>query len=658
MNRTTLRPVQGTAVAVMMALLALVFLVGTGWAGLGPATTLQQPEPEPEPLDISVWISQTGSTDPARRLDSETLTAQLVIQSNLRDTSEVRDPNRFDVRLVDATGITVFGSGVLELPFGPNTEVLDVGGKDVFQGYIGHVQAEKQNLTDAVARAISRASGDQPSSSRVRAAIQDALGVGNRLGDGLERLRAFDLSQDDGADTAFLEAQTDLGTASDRGNEALDLLNANPINWDGVRAKLQAMQTAANDAGTQIDTGVAAVNLDAERGFPPTGVTGRCNQNRVQLYEAATGQLSADFWWTVGTPGDPARLTNPEEPSAQGHLQSEYGQIYSTMVDVPGKPHSALIEALVLDALCLPVPGVYVDFSTPAGSIITLEQVQPTTDTNGVAKVTARATDQLGEDGSATVDASVGPMEASARVTVVGPPDLVRFETGQIGPRVPNYGMLSRRLITVRVTDANGRGVAEGTPVEFAIDPPGHTFIDTGGPQATATTLTDGRAGSYLLLGTATGEYTITAESGQARGEQQIQVVGFPAQIEITAEPVVIRVDSPLADRRSSILTVTVTDSEGRPAPDDTILEFELVNPEDADWLGIQIPPDPDDGRLYSSILDGQATVRVIGSPTWYREVAVRVTASYVALEDVYEISSEITLILRGKTIFLPLIRR
>ncbi|MFQ5344274.1 MAG: hypothetical protein ACE5F6_22255, partial [Anaerolineae bacterium] len=347
--------------AAVAALLVVVVLIGASWAGHAAASVLQQSEA----LDVNVWLSQADSTDPVRRLAPGTSTAQIVVQSNLRDT----DPNQFRAEVWDATGIRVYQSGALQLPIGSHTEAIVITGTTVFNAYSSYVDSESTAFQDAVSDAVAEADRTDPDASQLRSLIQDVLAVEDRLSNGVGRMRAFDLSADDGADAAFGEAETALTTVSDRGSEAVDLLGADPINWDDVRAKLHAMETAATDAVTQIDTGLAAVNPGAARSFPLTGVAGRCNQNAVQLRVAGSDSVTDDFWWTVGTPGAPARLANSEQPTADGQLRAIRAQMYATSVGVAGVPHSAVVEALVLDALCGPVPGVTVNFSTPAGSV-------------------------------------------------------------------------------------------------------------------------------------------------------------------------------------------------------------------------------------------------------------------------------------------------
>ncbi|RME42796.1 MAG: hypothetical protein D6791_16910, partial [Chloroflexi bacterium] len=122
MNRTT--------VAVIAALFALVLLAGTGWASFTTAPNQQQFEA----LDVNIWLSPADSTDPIRRLDPGTTAAQIVIQSNLRDN----DPDRFRAEMVDANGIRIFQSDILQLPTGAHNETIVITGTAIFGAYVDY----------------------------------------------------------------------------------------------------------------------------------------------------------------------------------------------------------------------------------------------------------------------------------------------------------------------------------------------------------------------------------------------------------------------------------------------------------------------------------------------------------------------------------------
>lgn len=647
MNRTT--------VTIAATLVALILLAATSVAGFTAAPILQQ---NGQPLDVNVWLAATGSTEPVRRLAPGTTDAQIVLESNRRD----QDPSNFRVDLTDAYGNRVFQSGTLTLPTGPNTETVDVSGNDLFDAYVSCVETWNPRLVDAVDEAVSTAQGSNPSASQVRDRIQDVMAAQQPLSGCVERLLAFDLSSDGDAEASLTTAETQLNAVSDRGTEALDLLGEDPINWNDVRGKLDAMQTATTGASSEADAGLGALDGEAEREFPPTGIAGRCNQNTVQLRVAGSESISDDYWWTVGTPGSVAVLANPQDPTSTGILSPGSSRLFSLGVSVAGAPHSTVVQALAIDDLCLPVEGATVNFSTPAGSIVTLDQSAVTTDANGVASVTANSTNQLGETGTAAVNAASGSATASTTLTVVGPPDKVNLLLGgSEASRIPNYGVESTIQVTAEVKDTHDFDVADGTVVNFSIDPTDHhVFSDD------QVTTASGQASATLVFGQTTGPFSVDVQAGSASDSQDIRVVGRPDTVNVTAQPSIIPVNRVSVDDRSSTLTVTVRDSEGNWAPDSTMVEFEFVDPADANWAYFTLRPD-NLGQYRTPITDGVATTQLVGSPTnlqdpsqtlSYREVTVRVTAVYEVGGVETSVSDTVTVTLRGQTIFLPLIRR
>jgi hypothetical protein len=643
MNRTT--------VAVIATLITLVFVVGTSWAGFSLAPNLLQDDR----LDVDIWLSQIGSTDPIRRLDPGVSQAQVVIRSNLRDT----DPDDFRIELVDANGIRIFQSETLMLPTGSHTRMVEISGREVFSGYVSHVESWRTRLKDEVGAALLSAQEDNPSAGQVRNGIDDALAAGQFLGNGVERLRAFDLSADGGAASAFQATETALTQVSNRLTEARGLLDADDIDWNAVQSKLQTAQTAANDATNQAQTGLDALT-DRSRNFPPTGVAGRCNQNTAQLRIAGSGTISGDFWWTVGTPGAPARLTNPQDPATTGNLLAQYAQIYAMTVNVAGARHSTDVEALMLDALCLPVPSASVDFSASANPVVTLQSSQATTNANGIAKVTVNATNELGDNGTATVRATVnGSVTASTDLTIIGPPHRLSLRLGgSENLRIPNYGVESTVQISAVLKDKNLNDVADGTPVRFTIDPPDHSFPDSG-----QVTTAGGQASAILILGSATGFYEIKAISGDVNNSQLIRVVGYPATIQVEANPDRIQVNTPIVDQRSSTLRVKVQDDEGQPAPDGTLVEF-VVNSSgpdsDADYVYFPTLSQVDRGRYATSIVDGEVSATLVGNQALYRRVQIQVKATYSVNNEVRGSASTTVPILlhSGEVTFLPLIKK
>lgn len=667
-----------TNLAVIATLIAMVFLAGTGGVGLTAASSPQQTST----LQINVWLSEAGGADPVRLLAPDTTEANVVVQSDLGD----RDPKEFRASVVDSSGIQVFGSGTLILPTGPYTETMTVSGKDFFQSYISHTDSQKGELEPAIDRAITAAEGertqdpcavdigDRMQVGRVIDRINQALGVRESVDGPIAQLLRFD-ALEAAAETDFNTARTELTTVATRGDDAIGELQVPddaPIcsgegapevpdwspDWDAVLADLNAMKTASNSAASEIESAVGAVDLDADRSFPPTGVAEQCNQHTVQLRVADSDAPSDDYWFAVGTPGDPARLSNPEDPTLQGSLQSQHEQIYSTEVGVSGVPNSTQVYALVLDDVCLPIPDASVGFAVSDESVLSLASTEATTDANGVAEVTVNATDSIGT-GRATVIATAGEsLTATKDLTIIGPASRIQLLLGGTDPEnPPNFGVGSNVQVTAEVKDAAQNDVADGTPVQFSIQDPDHIFADSGEPTTQVNTV-DGQATATLVLGSANrGTYTVRAESGLAIDIQQINVVGEPAAIQVVADPPVVPTHASSRDERSSQLTIAVQDSDGNPAPDGTLIELELTDPDDIGVISFQGATRVSSTLYEASLRAGEASVRLFDEEQpWYREIELSVTAVYSVGGTPHTVSTEITVLLRGESTFLPLI--
>ncbi len=655
--------------ALLSAVLALAL---TAWTGL---TVVSSPA-QVSTGNLNIWMSTTEDGDPARRLDPGISQAWIVVSSNL----ETDDHDKYVAELQDANGIPVFRSETLTLPTGPNVTSVPVSGKQVFQGYVAYAQEQKDSLVsmvdDAIAALDEERTKPNPDPGRVTTRIEDALAVQQNLDAALERLLAFDNLEMD-AQTAFGNAQGDLVTMSNEGRQAMDLLGADEVDWDAVAARLQAMRTAAVSAQGNVETGLNAVDTEAERNFPATPMAGRCSQNQVVLLAElrdARGNVSyspaTDSWWTVGTAGAPARLTNPQQPTLTGTLQAAIGQIYATTV-VHGEPITrTTIYALVLDAQCVPVEGAMVNFAVAAEDAgqANLSAAQVATDANGEAEVVLEATDTLG-DGTVEVTATVNSASASTTVNVIGPPDSVEFRGGLVG--LSNFGVNDIVPVTVVVRDANGRNVIDGTPVTFSIDPPDHTFSDgevgTDNGQATAT----------LVFGETTGTYTVQARAGSPDGPQQsrgIRVVGVPSSITVqslnpdTGASINTIFVRPTARSAQIQVEVWSDEASGIPAPDTTVVEFDFGDENDWCWADFSAPTPDRDGRYLTTLSNGRASATLVvtdistctGEGLAYEQLQLRVTATYepraLSPDERVQIEQTVRIDLRGRSLFLPLI--
>lgn len=660
--------------AVGIAVLVLALTAWPGFTAVSGQTQLREGQ-------ITIWISTVEDGELVRRLDPTASEAWVVVRSNLG----THDHKAYVVELQDATGISVFRSDTLTLPTGPYTISVPISGTLVFQGYLDFATSRKDVLVDGVddaIRALQKERGESdPNVGGVIARIQDVLAVQRDLDAALERLQAFD-NLEAAADTAFGNARADLSTVADEGDAAINALGADPIDWDGAAAHLQSMRDAAVNATTNVDHGIGAVDRDLVRHFPPTSISGRCSQNQVvllaELRDPRSGSVTyspaTDSWWTVGTPGTPVRLTNPQQPTETGALQAEIGQLYTTDVQISGTVTTTTpIHALVLDEACVPVEGATVHFAvaTEDAAQATLSAEQVTTDANGEATVELSTTDTLG-DGTVQVTATVDSASASATVNVVGPPASVEFQGGLVSQS--NFGVNDIVQVSVVVRDANGRNVIDGTEVEFSIDPPEHRFGDG------VVTTDNGRAVTTLLFGSSTGPYTIRAQAGGAGGpvrERVIRVVNPPQRISVravdrdTGAPInTIFVQSP---KRFAEIRVNVWSEveEETPAPDATVVEFDFADAEDWCWAGFSAPSPDSQGRYRTTLANGRATATLVANETSnprregcpanahvaFERLQLRVTATYQPSEGSPIVREQtIPIDLRGYTVFLPLV--
>jgi hypothetical protein len=691
-------PMQRKSLIIGALPIAVLALALTAWTGLTKASSLAQAPTG----NLNIWVSTTEDGDPVRRLDPGTTEAQIVIESTLQTSRS------FHVEVIDAVGILVFQHKDLTLPAGAYSTTIPLRGKDFFQSYLNGAQTQEAALAPAINEAIivleeERAKDpcfyeppqDDPSKrtnpARVASRIEQVLGLQGSVDSILQQLLRFNSLESD-ARTDITDAQAALAALLARGSAAIEKLQVPddaprcppPLehvpdwepDWDSVRADLDEMLAAANTVGSKIDSAVAAVDSEADRSFPSTAIVGQCSQNVLQLVDANSQTASADFWWTVGTAGAPARLTNPQQPTLTGTLQTTVGQIYATTV-IHGEPITqTTIHALVLDAQCVPVEGATVNFAVAAEDAgqANLSANQVATNANGEAEVTLTATDTLG-DGTVQVTATVDSASASTTVNVIGPPETVEFRGGLVS--LSNFGVNDIVPVTVIVRDANGRNVIDGTPVTFSINPPDHAFSDG------AVSTDNGQATATLVFGDRTGVYTVQAQAGGADGPQRsrgIRVVGVPSSI--TVKPLDPNTGAPIntifvrPTSRSAEIQVEVwsDEAEGIPAPDTTVVEFDFGDENDWCWAGFSAPT-PREDRYLTTLSNGRASATLVvtnistaeqgciaGEGLAYEQIHLRVTATYepraLNPDARTQIEQTVRIDLRGQSVFLPLVSR
>lgn len=701
--------------ALVATLIALVLVAGTsgGWilAAQQPTDQPTQGGPQPEEIDVEAWLSETGSTDPAHRLVPGTTQADVHVQSDLDEAKDGR------IEVIDFRGFEVFRSDVFTLNSGQDDQTVVVTGKAMLQGYLAILDEQKYEPIRAIDNSNSTSPGalqvmeqeaakdpctfnpgnDDPSlrtnPARVGQHVGEVIGKARFLDTLLEQILRFE-SLNSSVVGDLNAARTELATVDTRAQAAIDKLQVpddaplcpDPLaydieipnwepNWDAVRADLNAALTAANAALSDINSGAAAIDANATRAFPTTSVPDECNQNTVQLSFRRTlpdssvrWEPATDFWWTVGTPRDPARIASPDNPNQPANLSVQPATIYASSVTAAGVPHQSQVGAVVQDSRCVPVAsGVTVNFTAGEEALVTLSSSQVTTDENGMVEVTANATADVGE-GTAHVIACLGEdatceaaeVQASEDIRVIGPPTQVMLRlAGRDVDRVPNFGITSSVQVTAVIDDANGNDVADGTPVQFSIDPGNdHTITNP------TVTTAGGRAVAQLIFGTTTGAYYVQAQSGGVSDVQEIRVVGPPDTIQVEADPQVINVNTPLPERRQSQFTVEVLDSEGNPAPDSTKIDFEIEPSSFAGVGGFQGLTEVEPGVYETTNLtDGQTQATFVANSglIGHYPVTIRVTATYTDGGSHAPVDTTVSLFIYNsgsETLYLPLVRR
>jgi len=182
-----------------------------------------------------------------------------------------------------------------------------------------------------------------------------------------------------------------------------------------------------------------------------------------------------------------------------------------------------------------------------------------------VAIRTLTAGSALGE-GTIVVTATTGSAVGTEHVTLVGP-------AASLQVRVSRKYMAAAgeaNMVVADVRDAHNWPVVDGTLVTFRVDPA--TF---GIWSAPTTRTSRGVASSYLNPGLNRGRATVQASVDGMQSEPvEVWIVGPADTITMTAEPATININLPSA---FSMITAHALDDEGNPAPDGTILRFELL---------------------------------------------------------------------------------
>lgn len=597
MRRVTLFPI---ALALTLGILLSIATTATTAVNqeAGDALRLAQQCPTPTPTPTpeirarveNVRMSDVPHGSAKSNFRPGTTTVYLVFDY------EHLSQNEIGVQVADDVGIVILDQ--IETLSGSGTKSVEITGSRVFVAYFDAAETYGENMQDRIDAAIAGPD------SQITDTVQIALTQGRQMEVALQRLRLFPVS----AETRghLDDALTEVGLAVSEGEEAIEPGKS----MAEIRAHLQSMKTHADAAvsHTQLARRPDISHLGHKLYLPlmvkgggslfALLATSSCQTNVSNVLLDAF--LAGTAEWTVGEPGVPQAVEVDTKPAT----------IYTT--DVTCGVHSAVVEAKVTDANCLPVAdGTQVIFSTSDPARGTVFPTTATT-TNGIATTTVSAGAEVG-DGTLIITATAGSVSNTDIVTLGGPPNQVTVRTESdnilIGgiwpcPTPPAPGATACCGVQAEVKDQNGRLVADWTEVSFAVEPSTRGVFN---PVRARTV--DGTASSTLVSGNTTGMATIRVTADGAQGTKEVRFVGPVETVTVTADPSDIPASGPSAHAE---IRVEVQDANGDPAADGTRVYLSLDPP----WLGFFAAETLTlrDGfattTLYAEGEEGTATVR------------------------------------------------
>jgi hypothetical protein len=293
---------------------------------------------------------------------------------------------------------------------------------------------------------------------------------------------------------ALTDAQADLATAHAALDDAKALINpqSGRPDPDGGCARIDNALAAGTEAGTTLQTVIAATADVSDWRLPPTGARWAgerfdgCVRLKVDLLPIVGGRPQTapvdSAFWSVGEPG-PAALVFPADDLVERDLAGALGlrplndanAIYADSVTVPNINHEALVSAYVTDANCIPVDGVDIGFGLSPERAGTVNPMT-TTVQNGAAQTTLRAGAEAVNNGLVTGFVPSGgpkqpgqPSGASGTTTfqVIGPTAHIDFRMSQA--RTINMARNGRLAFSAQLKDTHFRGVADGTVVQVTV---------------------------------------------------------------------------------------------------------------------------------------------------------------------------------------------
>lgn len=310
--------------------------------------------------------------------------------------------------------------------------------------------------------------------------------------------------------------------------------------------------------------------------------TGLVNNTAYYYAVTAVDSFGAESKFSLSVVATPHVAPNQMTLTAQPSVISGNGISTST------------ITALLTTSAGQPVGGVEVTFTTSTGTLFPATAPPTATapgsttlrvlsDPQGRATVLLRSQRVDAGTVTATVTATsteiVGPQQSATVLVQMRASTPAAMVVSAAQPQLP-ADTLSTTQVTASVSDSLGNPVPDGTEVEFSLADATQGALAPGaaappaGQIVVRTTTTNGVATATYRAGGRVGTVIITARAvgTQVAASTSIRLVsGPPAQLRnLRAVPPVLPADG----SSTSTITVEVTDEQGNPVPDGTVVTF------------------------------------------------------------------------------------
>ncbi|MFN8496276.1 MAG: invasin domain 3-containing protein [Anaerolineae bacterium] len=567
------------------ATLALGLVLAALWLVFGAPASALAVEPAQAVDNVTIRMVQGNQPESLFPRGVKVVNGQVVYE--IRDNNSAPVARSTTISVLDPVGLEVYSKTFQTSTSytGSATEPFSVSGDQMMTTYrtIATTQSQKAAAdANAIPAATDRIESNALNSvSAVMAEATQARLAADRI------LTFTDIptstiplltqaSADLTAAVGFGKAIVDAGACTPAGSQTCSTAVAN------FNSNLQTIKQKTASAASSIATANGQLNGLSNLAVPAIEACDTNSQGQAipRTYTSVVLQ--------VMTPGQPAsrrdtwewQVGNASSIAAHAVTTAAPSTIYT--VDVTASTvHTSQLRTTVLDVQCLPVPdGVNVTFATTIGQ---LNPVSTTTSSaNGLHGLAFSTLQADTHSGSAVVRVTglVGT-DSPANVTIVGPATTLAF---QIASRPLIIQRDASTDLQVRVTDAKGSSVADGTPVQFTVTNSAGTFSPV-----SATTL-DGIARTTFTAGSTGGSATITAQvpGTSAQDQLPVTIVGAPASMSLDVSQgysTTLYVNTNQAPYLPyTYVEATVKDAQGNPVADGTPVNLTLLEADRAVW--------------------------------------------------------------------------